>query len=468
MEQESAESSGAVLTDPGWRTGGSDTAVPVLGGGRCRYASLDHAASTPPFVAVQDAVTRFGGWYANVHRGTGFKSRLSSWLFEDARRATLAFVGADPATALALFTRNTTESLNHVAQRLPLYGRCVVTTMMEHHSNDLPWRRVAEVVRVGLDAAGGVDEAALKQALRDHEGRVKILAVSGASNVTGIVNPVHRWARWAHDVGARIVVDGAQWVPHRPVDMRAADDPEHLDFLAFSAHKMYAPYGVGVLIGPRADFEAGEPRLVGGGTVDVVDTERVVFADAPDREEAGTPCIVGAVALAAAIREYRRIGWDAIIEHERELNGIARRGLREIPGVTLYGDGDNEHLAVIAFNVEGVPHALVSAVLSDEWGMGTRSGCFCAHGYVKTLLGIDPTRSQDFEERIIAGDRREIPGAVRASFGLGSTQVDAQRLVEAVGAIAAGRFDPGYTLDSATGEYDHAGAEANFAEYFSA
>ena len=466
MEQVAAESGGALLirTD----IAGCDTAVPLLDGGSRRFVPLDHAASTAPFRAVQQAVDRFGDWYANVHRGTGFKSRLSSWAFEEARRGILRFVGGDPEHQVVLFTRNATESLNHVAQRLPLYGRSVVTTIMEHHSNDLPWRRVADVVRVGVDAAGRVDQRALRAALEDQEGRVAILAVSGASNVTGIVNPVHEWARWAHAAGARIVVDAAQWVPHRPVDVRPADDPAHLDFLAFSSHKMHAPYGTGVLVGPRDAFQAGEPRLVGGGTVDVVDTERVVFADAPDREEAGTPCILGAVALAAAIAEYRRLGWDGIVDHEQKLNALARRGLRGVPGITLYGDDDEDHLATIAFNIAGLPHALVSAILGEEWGIGTRSGCFCAHGYVKTLLGIDPSLFQDFEERIIAGNHRDIPGAVRASFGLGNAVSDAERLVEAVRAIAAGRYDRGWALDPSTGEYEHPAARHDFAEFFSA
>lgn len=467
MEQVGAEPGGAILNSPASIVG-RDTAVPILGGGSRRYAHLDHAASTAPFTAAQDAVTRFGHWYANVHRGTGFKSRLSSWAFEAARREVLGFVHGDPATQIAVFTRNTTEALNHLAHRLPLAGRRVVTTMMEHHSNDLPWRRVADVVRVGVDAAGRVDEACLRRTLRENAGRVAVLAVSGASNVTGIVNPVHEWARWAHEAGAMIVVDGAQWVPHRPVDVRRTGDPGHIDFLAFSGHKMYAPFGTGVLIGPRASFEAGEPRLVGGGTVDVVDTARVVFTEAPDREEAGTPCIIGAVALAAAMREYRRIGWDGILAHEQELGRLARQGLRKTPGVVLYGGNDGDSLAVLAFNVEGVPHALVSAILGEEWGIGTRSGCFCAHGYVKSLLGIDPTRSQDFEERIINGDRRDIPGAVRASFGLGSEPDDAKRLLEGVRAIAAGDHDDGYAVDPATGEYLHPGAAAHFAEYFSA
>lgn len=457
----------------GCRVVGSDAAVPVLGGGTRRYVNLDHAASTLPFEAVLKTVTDFSAWYANVHRGTGFKSRLSSWAYDEARRAVLAFVGADPASHVALFTRNTTEAINHLAQQLaPRPGQVVITTMMEHHSNDLPWRRAAEVVRIGVDHRGFVDEAALEGALRAHAGRVALLAVCGASNVTGIVNPVHQWARWAHAAGARILVDAAQLVPHRPVNVLPPDDDGRLDFLAFSGHKMYAPFGAGVLVAPRAALSAGVPWQVGGGTVDVVDEGRVVYTALPEREEAGTPCIVGAVALAAAIREYGRIGWDAIVRHETELTAAALHGLAAIPAVRVYGDPDPrraaQRLGVIAFNVAGVPHALVSAILSDEWGIGTRSGCFCAHLYAKALLGIEGEDALAFEERIIAGDRSDVPGAVRASFGLENTMDDVQRLILALQAIAAGRYDRGYALDDAHGEYVHASAPADFGAWFQA
>ncbi len=249
--------------------------------------------------------------------------------------------------------------------------------------------------------------------------------------------------------------------------MGAPDDPGHLDFLAFSAHKMYAPFGAGVLIGARDTFAQGEPRLVGGGTVSIVDAERVAWAAPPDREEAGTPCITGAIALAAAIGEYRRIGWEAIVAHER---GLAARRARWAVGDSRRPDlrrdrPAQDRLAVVAFNVEGLPHALVSAVLR-EWGIGTRSGCFCAHPYVKALLGVDADASLALEARIVAGDHRDVPGMVRASFGLTNTLDDAKRLVEAVGAIAAGHYRQCYALDPADGEYTHSEARSDFAEFF--
>jgi len=432
----------------------------VLGGGTRRYANLDHAASTPPFLAVLDAVNRFSSWYANVHRGTGFKSRLSSWVFDDARHAALRFVGADAAHAVAIFTRNATEAINPLAVRLRLPADAVViTTLMEHHSNDLPWRRAARAVHVGVDRFGRVDEDALRGALHEHRGRAAILAVTAASNVSGYVNPVHRWARWAHEAGARIAVDAAQLVPHRPLDVGPAGDPEHLDFVAFSAHKMYAPFGAGVLIGPRSQFADGEPLLVGGGTVAIVDVERVLWAAPPDREEAGTPCVIGAVALRAAIEEIGRIGWPALMEHEAELTRLTLTALREIPEVRIYGDAAptraEERLGVVAFNVGDLPHALVSAILAEEWGIGTRNGCFCAHPYAKALLGLEPDEVLALEQRVEAGDHSAVPGMIRASFGAANVAEDAERLGEAVRAIAAGSYERGYVLDRATGQYAH-------------
>ena len=439
--------------------------MPVLGGGTLRFASLDHAASTAPFVRVQEAVQSFGSWYANVHRGAGFKSRLSSHAFEEAREEVLAFVGATPSGHVAVFTRNTTESLNHVAHLLDVpRGHVIVTTLMEHHSNDLPWRRIAPVVHVGVDGCGRVDEEELRGVLASHRGRVALLAVSGASNVTGILNPVHRWATWAHEAGALIAVDGAQLVPHRPFEIG------EIDFLAFSGHKMHAPFGVGALIGRRRCFDAAPPRLVGGGTVSIVDPERAEFLRAPERDEAGTPCITGAIALAASMREYRRIGWPAIVAHERALASALLRGLGAIDGVTIHGPADPSNvegrLAVVAFEVAGVPHALVAAILGEEFGIGTRDGCFCAHPYVKALLRVDAGAASALAHRIVAGDHRDVPGLVRASAGLATRMDDVARLAQAVGVIAAGGQRGEYVLDPANGSYDIAGHHPVYADYF--
>ncbi len=443
---------------------GSEMLVPAAEGGAQPFVNLDHAASTPPFVDVLAAVNRIAPWYGSVHRGAGFKARVSSWAFEEARRRVHRFVGADPAGDVTIFTRNTTESLNHLAARLSFApGQVVLVTGMEHHSNDLPWRRVARVVHVGLTADGGIDEVDLRRKLREHRETVRLLAVTAASNVTGLINPVRRFARWAHEAGAELVVDAAQLAAHRPLAMRQGPPEEHLDYVALSGHKMYAPFGVGALVGRRQPLATGTPFLAGGGAVDVVNREQVIWTDLPDREEAGTPCLLGAVALAAAIEVLENIGWDRIREQEELITRFALRRLRRVPGLTLYGTcedfGEQERLGVLAFNLAGLPHQLVAAILAHEWGIATRSGCFCAHPYLQHLLAIDDGWAERAREQIAGGDRSRLPGAVRVSFGLGTSTAEIEALVAALHGIAGGRYRRDYRVDLASGEYAPAGAE---------
>ncbi len=461
----------SVSSPPRFDVVGAQESVPLLGGAERRYVNFDNAASTPALRCVRDTVDEFLGWYSNVHRGAGFKSRLSSWAFEEARNRVARFVGADPSDAVVLFCKNTTEAINKLAHRFPFRsGDVVLTSLMEHHSNELPWRRAAEVVHVNLLSDGRVDEQDLEVKLERYRGRVRLLAVTGASNVTGYINPVHAWAASAHAAGAQIMVDAAQLVPHRPIDMRQPGSPEHLDYVAFSAHKMYAPFGVGVLVGSRRTFETGDPDIVGGGTVDIVSLESAYWTDLPDREEAGTPDIVGVVALARAIRALEEIGWSEIVRHETELTAYALRELAANSAVVLYGDADPgraaDRLGVIPFNVRGVPHALAAAVLSSEWGIGTRHGCFCAHPYVKAILHVDEREARQVERQILGRDRSAIPGTVRVSFGLYNTTDEIDALAEALSAIARRDFRAGYVLDRERGEYTHPDMPRDFASRF--
>jgi cysteine desulfurase / selenocysteine lyase len=450
---------------------GIDEKVPVVGGGLKSYVNFDNAASTPAMKLVLEAVNEFSKWYSNVHRGTGFKSRLSSWAFDRSRELVYRFVGASQEEEVVLFTRNTTESINHLAQRYPFKeGDVVLTTVMEHHSNELPWRQVAEVVHADVLPDGRIDDDDFQRKLQEYKGRVALVAVSGASNVTGYINPVHKYARWAHEVGARIFLDAAQLAPHRPIDMRPAGDPEHLDYLAFSAHKMYAPFGIGVLVGERSTFEQGDPSLVGGGAVDIVTLENAYWTDLPDKEEAGTPDIVGAVALGAVIKFIASTGWEPIIEHETDLTAYALRKFLRIPGITIYGDADPDNarnrLGVIPFNLRPLPHAHLAAILSYEWGIGTRSGCFCAHPYVKCILHVDSHAALELEERILHRDRSAIPGAVRASFGIYNTREEVDILCNALLAISRGEYKQGYRLDKERGEYARDDVGDRFEKFF--
>jgi cysteine desulfurase/selenocysteine lyase len=445
--------------------------VPLLDGTRRRYINFDNAASTPALLAVRDGVDRFLDYYASVHRGTGFKSQLATWAYEQARLHTLAFVGASPDTHTCIFGKNTTEAINKLARRLGLHTEDVVlTTEMEHHSDDLPFRAVARVIHVAVDSQGRLNEADYDRLLQQHRGTVRLVAITGASNVTGFINPIHSLAEKAHGAGALFLADCAQLAPHRAIEARVITDPGHLDFIALSAHKMYAPYGTGALIGRKDVFEAGEPDVRGGGTVEIVTVDSVAWSRPPEKDEAGSPNVVGAVALALAIGELRAIGMPTIARHEAELSAHALRGMGHIPGVRLFGDADperaGERLGVIPFGVDGVSHFLVAAILGYEYGIGVRSGCFCAHPYVLRLVGLDHTQAEAARAHILAGDRTEMPGMTRISFGLYNTIDEVDRFLEALADVAGKRQRGRYTQDRTTGEYRPDGWAPDFERVF--
>jgi len=447
---------------------GVEVDVPTLDGSTRRYINFDNAASTPALASVRDGVDRFLEHYASVHRGTGFKSQLSTWAYEHARQRVMEFVGADPQQHVCILVKNTTEAVNKLARRLELDPQDVVlTTLMEHHSDDLPFRAVARVVHVGVLADGRLDEEDFDRQLETHRGHVRLVAVTGASNVTGYLNPVHRLARKAHAAGAWIAVDAAQWAPHRVVRMKDLADPEHLDFVSLSAHKLYAPYGGGALVGRRDLFERGEPDARGGGTVELVTVDNVVWSGPPEREEAGSPNVVGAVALGLAIDELQSVGMDNVAAHEASLTAHALRRLAAVPGIRLYGATDParaaERLGVIPFTVGGASHFLVAAVLGYEFAIGVRSGCFCAHPYVLSLLGMTDLEASDVRQSMLAGDKSEMPGFVRASFGLYNTVDEVDRFTEALTRVAGGQYSGRYRQDMATGEYQPDGWTPDFA-----
>ena len=218
---------------------------------------------------------------------------------------------------------------------------------------------------------------------------------------------------------------------------------------------MYAPFGAGVLIGPRKVFTEGDPFLVGGGAVDLVGLDEVVWTEPPDREEAGSPNVVGAVALGAAIDHLEAIGWDVITAHDKILASALRRGLAAVPGVRLLGpELDADTLPVATFSIDGMPHALVAARLSAEEAIGVRHGCFCAHPYLLRLLGLEREQIERYRSQVRAGNRTEMPGAVRASLGINATIADVERLCAALGRLASGEPAPvQYCQDRRTGDY---------------
>ncbi len=207
---------------------------------------------------------------------------------------------------------------------------------MEHHSNDLPWRDKYNVDYIEVDDCGRLVMEDLRSKLIRYGDKVKLVTIAGASNVTGYINPIYDIAKLVHEFGCKILVDGAQLVPHCKLSMKPHDSLEHIDYLAFSAHKMYAPFGIGVLIGPKETFERGDPDYKGGGTVNVVTKDYVLWTDPPEKDEAGTPNVMGVIALAKAIDTMTGIGMKNIEIYEQDIFEYAFRKIAQIPDIKIY------------------------------------------------------------------------------------------------------------------------------------
>ncbi|MBB4856202.1 selenocysteine lyase/cysteine desulfurase [Mycobacteroides chelonae] len=389
---------------PTARVVGADTKVPLAQGGWIRYANFDYAASAPALCDVADRVTELLPYYASVHRGAGYASRVCTRLYEGARETVARFVGAAEGHQV-IFTRNTTDSLSLLAAAVP--GEVVVLDI-EHHANLLTWQRYgARVVEHRATVADTV--AALDEELQRRP--AALLAVTGASNVTGEVLPLAELAAVAHRCGARIAVDGAQLAPHRRIDLAG----NGIDYLAFSGHKLYAPFGAGVLVGQADWLDAARPYLAGGGAVRDVSVDGAEWFTGPQRHEAGTPNVVGVAAVAAACEALAILGEASLVENA--LTTQLRDGLDAIEGVDTLSiwDSGRDVLGIVSFTVAGYTPSVVAAYLSAEHGIGLRDGRFCAHPLLARLGAPG--------------------GALRASIGLGTTPGDITRLLDAIGEI---------------------------------
>ncbi|WP_432116806.1 aminotransferase class V-fold PLP-dependent enzyme [Streptomyces sp. bgisy032] len=411
---------------------GRDVTVPLVTGGEVTYAALDYAASAPALQRVWDDVAAYAPHYGSVHRGAGYLSQLSTDLFENARRTVADFLDCRDGDQV-VFTRSTTDSLNLLASALP--ADCQVFVFeTEHHASLLPWRSARVTC---LDAPRSPRQAVetLERALAGREPHgPALVCVTGASNVTGELWPVRELAAAAHAHGARIVLDAAQLAPHHPVSVKDLD----VDWVAFSGHKLYAPFGSGVLAG-RADWlREAEPYLAGGGASRTVSRRAdggvdVAWHDGAVRHEAGSPNVIGAYAVASACKALTEAGFDTLVARERHLLRTVREGLADVPEVrflSLFGD-DAPRVGVLSFVVEGWNSSHFAAALSAEYGIGVRDGLFCAHPLVRTLLGSDP-RTQG-----ACGSPEAAPGekslnAIRVSFGAGTPDEHVERFVRAV------------------------------------
>ncbi|MFE2446998.1 aminotransferase class V-fold PLP-dependent enzyme [Streptomyces melanosporofaciens] len=413
---------------------GGDVLVPLVTGGEVTYAALDYAASAPALRRVWDDIAAYAPYYGSVHRGAGYLSQLSTDLFENSRKDVAAFLGCR-ADDQVVFTRSTTDSLNLLAAVAPR-GTEVFVFETEHHASLLPWEQREDVTVRYLSAPRSPRQAVetLEKALAGRAEGPALVCVTGASNVTGELWPVRELAAAAHAHGARIVLDAAQLAPHHPVDIAEAD----VDWVAFSGHKLYAPFGAGVLAG-RADWlREARPYLAGGGASRKV-TRRddggvdVEWHTTAARHEAGSPNVIGVYAIASACRALTEAGFEGLVARERELIEKVRAGLAEVPEVrvlSLFGD-DAPRVGVLSFVVEGWNSSHFAAALSAEYGIGVRDGLFCAHPLVRTLLDSEPDEPGECGAPEAAPGERSL-NAIRVSFGAGTPDEHVERFVGAV------------------------------------
>ncbi|MGJ0846393.1 aminotransferase class V-fold PLP-dependent enzyme [Tissierella praeacuta] len=396
---------------------GGNSLVRLENGNLVNYINFDNAATTPPFQSVLNEIVDFSNTYSSVHRGTGYKSIISSMIYDEGREIVLNFVGGNKEYHTVVFLKNTTECINKLSYRLQdtLKDKVVLSTYMEHHSNLLPWKYRFTTDYVEVDSMGRLCLEDLEFKLKLYKGKVGLVAVTGASNVTGYINPIYDIARICHSYGAKILVDGAQLIPHNHFDMKPIDSPEHIDYIAFSAHKMYAPFGTGILIAPKNTFEKGFSEHIGGGTIKFVSIKDTIWADPPEKEEAGTPNLMGVVALSTSIKTLQNLNIQNIEEYERNLTKYALDLLKNIPQLILYDDMNvEEKVSIISFNMEGLNHDELATMLAREGGIAVRNGCFCAQPYVQRLLKI----SDEDMKKYMNDESLLRPGLVRISFGL--------------------------------------------------
>ncbi len=438
---------------------GLDQEVEYEGGTKAAI-NLDSAATTPPFKTVVEEIHKQMLMYGSIGRGTGQKSRHSSAMYSKGRDAVLDFVGADDNKYTVIYANCATDGMNKLASALVESHRdMILTTRMEHHANDLPWRERARTVYVDVDMDNGGRlrfeefENILKkynwytdaEGNRVFKGTIKYVSVTAASNVTGYMNDVHKIAGIAHKHGAKIVVDGAQIIAHREFRMKGAAPDEDIDFLVFSAHKMYSPFGGGAIVGLKDVLNARLPVFYGGGMVDKVTDNDVLYSKAPDLYEAGSPNYPGVVGMIKAMETLKSVGFDFIKKHEEELLRYALSELQKINEdrgsneVILYGDGEKigDRVGILVFNILRRKSGDVANFLARHAAIAVRSAKFCAHTYVDRLL---PPAVSDVLDGACAYD-----GLVRASFGLFSTKNDVDELVSAIRDLLDGKFDAAFT-----------------------
>ena len=464
---------------------GLDTKYSLADGSISPRIYLDTSASSLMMGAAYRASTKFLKHYSNTHSLLHFSARISTKTYGWIHNRILDFVHADPNKYTCFFMGSgVTAGMNRMAKtfnRLRPERDMVLISIMEHHSNDLPHRKHGgKVVHIPVSTAkaemGSIDMEIFKKYLEQFQDRINYLSITGLSNVTGIINPINDIAKTAHKYGVYVIVDAAQMAAHVPIYMSGFEDEDmEIDALLFSGHKTYAPGSPGVVIARKSFMEAIEPEEVGGGMVDKVFPDNYfVSKQFPDREEAGTPNILGAITLGSAIHVLDSIGMDIILREDIELIQYAMDKMRKLSDIYIYGNTDTTicpRAGTISFNILNMDHGLVAAILNDYFNIAVRNECFCAHPYVEKMLHMthkEEISKLECQDNRLAWKVEPWMGMVRASFGLYNNSNDIDSLILALNNIIDKKdyYRNQYSMN-ADGEYDHKTFKFSSKDFFS-
>jgi len=422
--------------------------------GRVNYVNLDNAATTPPFLEVQQTVQDFMISYGSVHRGSGTKSQVSTKNYEDSREVIKKFLGATNDDYV-LFSGNTTGAMNMAAYFFSFLEGKVMVSDLEHSSSWLPWIKqegvkslgskqvsieelaelnedvqqagVKQVITYQSNSKGHFDLENIEELLQKND--VKVLVLTASSNLTGYLPPIREIGNLARKYGAYFLVDGCQYIQHHKLNMKEMG----IDFLVASGHKIYAPYGEGFLIGSKDVLDAFLPYEIGGGNLPYI-TRDGTFLRYKNQlaHDPGTPNSLGAVAIATAIQVIQKLGIENIERYERKLADRLFSYLNDNKNIELYLNDPN-YSTVFPFNVKGLLSSHVARLLNDDYGIGVRSGSFCVYQVVRKMNKIEDEES--IINMVKQGDTNTVPAVVRASIGLGNTEGDIERLITALDEI---------------------------------
>ena len=461
---------------------GLDTEYTLVNGKKTKRIYLDTTASSLMMGVAYRASNQFLRHYSNTHSLLHFSAKVSTKTYDWIHSRILDFVHADKNEYTCFFMGSgVTAGMNRIAKtfkRLRPERDMVLVSIMEHHSNDLPHRKHGgKVLHIPVnDNMGGLDLNIIEKYLKQFHERINYISVTGLSNVTGIINPINKIAKLAHSYGVYIIVDAAQMAAHVPIHMSGFDDKDmEIDALLFSGHKTYAPGSPGVIIARKSFMSAIEPEEVGGGMVDKVFPDNYfVSKKFPDREEAGTPNILGAITLGSAVHILDSIGMDLILEKDINLVNYAMNQMLINKDIYIYGDNDTSicpRAGTISFNIKDMDHGLVAAILNDYYNIAVRNECFCAHPYVEKMLHM--THSEELEQLDCIDDHLSWKvepwmGMVRASFGLYNTIDDIDCLLKSLEQIIDRKsyFIDKYSINE-SGDYQHKSFNFSSKDFFS-